>query len=319
MVPSGFALAVPAVVLAAALAIDRLVGDPRTSFHPVALIGRFIGWWGKPERYPRSLQRAAGVAFWLCTALLFSLPFFLASWFAPWYLFLLFAPFLLKCCFAWRALEEHALAVSAALHDGLESGRETVKLLVSRNTADLDEEQILSAAYESASENLTDSIVSPLLFFAVFGLPGAAVYRAANTMDAMLGYRDERERLGWFSARMDDLLNFIPARVTTLFLLVYFATKGRFAPAWAIMRRDGKKRPGFNGGIVMASMAGGVGIRFEKPGIYTIGDPERTLSEGGAGIISAVRAVTMMVAVLAATVAVGTLFLLGSWINNIGI
>lgn len=109
----------------------------------------------------------------------------------------------------------------------------------------------------------------------------------------MLGYRDERARIGWFSARADDVANFIPARVTGLILLAYFAAKGRFAPpAYAALRRDAKKRPGFNGGIPMAVIAGGVGIRLEKPGAYTIGgDAEQTLAEGGgAGIVSAVRA-----------------------------
>ncbi len=139
-------------------------------------------------------------------------------------------------------------------------------MLVSRDTASLDRDHILSAGYESMTENLTDSIMSPLFYFSIFGLVGAAVYRAANTMDAMLGYRDERIRLGWFSARMDDILNYIPARVTVLLLLLYFTAKGTLGPALRILKRDGKKRPGFNGGIVMAAMAGGCGIRFEKPG-----------------------------------------------------
>lgn len=319
MVPPGLALVLPAIVLAAALVIDRLIGDPRTRLHPVALIGRFIGFWGKPSHYSPRFQRVAGVFFWLCTAFFFSAPFWLLSYLAPWYLYLFLAPFLLKICFAWRSLEEHALAVTDAMARGLEFGRETVQNLVSRDTAKLDEEHILSAAYESATENITDSIVSPLLFYAVFGLAGAAFFRAANTMDAMLGYRDERERLGWFSARMDDVLNYIPARVTTLLLLLYFAGKGRLQQSCAILRRDGKNRPGFNGGIVMAAMAGGVGVRFEKPGVYTIGDPERSLAAAGLEIITAARCVALMAAGLAATVAVGTLFLLGSWINNIGI
>ena len=165
------------------------------------------------------------------------------------------------------------------------------------------------------TENLTDSMVSPLLFFSVFGLTGAAVYRAANTMDAMLGYRDERERIGWCAARMDDLFNYIPARITVFLLLVYFAFCGRFAPAMWVMRRDGGKRPGFNGGIVMGAMAGGIGVRFEKPGVYTIGDEERSLDEAGPDIISAARAVSLM----AVIIAVCTLFLLGVLINSTGI
>jgi adenosylcobinamide-phosphate synthase len=319
MVPPGLALATPPLVLAAALAIDRLVGDPHSRIHPVALIGRFIGLWGRPSCYPSSLQRAAGVFFWICTVLLFTLPFVLFSLLAPWYLYLLCAPLLLKCCFAWRSLEEHAYAVAEAVNRGLEPGREAVRMLVSRNTAALDEEHILSAAYESLTENITDSIVSPFLFYGILGLFGAALYRAANTMDAMLGYRDERELLGWCSARMDDILNYIPARVTLLCLLTYFAAQGRFSNAVTILRRDGRNRPGYNGGIVMAAMAGGVGIRFEKPGVYTIGDPEHALKEAGPAVIKAVRWVTLMAAVLAAILACTTLFLLGSWINNIGI
>ncbi len=97
-------------------------------------------------------------------------------------------------------------------------------MLVSRETANLGREQILSAGYESMTENITDSIISPLFYFSLFGLTGASVYRAANTMDAMLGYRDERIRIGWCSARMDDILNFIPARVTVLLLLLYFSS-----------------------------------------------------------------------------------------------
>ena len=310
MVPS--ALVSVAIVLVAALLVDRLIGDPHSAWHPVALLGRFIGWWGKPERYSPRIQRFTGVILWLVTVVLFAAPFYCFAALAPWYWYLIVAPFLLKCCFAWRSLEEHTLAVVDALKDGIETGREKVKMLVSRNTATLDREHILSAGYESMTENLTDSIISPLFFFSLFGITGAAVFRAVNTMDAMLGYRDERERIGWCAARMDDILNFIPARITVFLLLLHFLQRGRLAPALRIMRRDGKKRPGFNGGIVMAAMAGGVGIRFEKPGIYIIGDGDRTLDEGGADILVATRAVTLMFALIA----VGTLFLLGSLINS---
>ena len=310
MVPSAIALG--ALVLFAALLVDRLTGDPHSAWHPVALIGRFIGWWGRPELYSPNIQRCTGVLLWLVTALLFAAPFFLFAALSPWYLYLVIAPFLLKCCFAWRSLEEHMLAVADALNDGVESGREKVSMLVSRSTATLEREQILSAGYESMTENLTDSIISPLFFFCLFGLTGAAVFRAANTMDAMLGYRDERERIGWCAARMDDILNYIPARITALLILLHFAQKGRFFPALRVMRRDGRNRPGFNGGIVMAAMAGGAGVRFEKPGRYTIGDSERTLDEAGADILEATRVVTLIFALIA----VGTLFLLGSLINS---
>jgi adenosylcobinamide-phosphate synthase len=313
MVPT--AIAANVFVLICALLIDRLIGDPHTNWHPVALLGRLIGWWGKPENYSPRLQRFVGVVFWFGTVFLFALPFYYFTVFSPWYFYLVIAPFLLKCCFAWRSLEEHTLAVVSALKVGVHHGRKQVKFLVSRDTTNLEKEQILSAGYESMTENLTDSIISPLFYFSIFGLAGAAIFRAANTMDAMLGYTDERKQLGWCSARMDDILNFVPARVTVLLLLVYFAVLGKFSDAVHVMHRDGQKRPGFNGGIVMAAMAGGTGIQFEKPGVYVIGDGEKTFDEAGSDIIRACRVVTIGFTVLS----VSTLILLGSWINSTGI
>jgi adenosylcobinamide-phosphate synthase len=294
-------MAFPALILWLSLAVDRIAGDPPNAFHPVAYLGRFIGWWGRPERYPVALQRLVGILGALITASLFAIPFLLFDLLAPPLLLIVAGPVLLKLCLAWRCLEEHVRAVEQALEGGMEGGREKVGYLVSRATATLDEEGVRSAAYESMTENLVDSIVSPLFFFTLFGLGGAAFYRAVNTMDAMLGYRDERARLGWFPARLDDLLNLIPARFTGLLLLLYFATKGRLRPALRVWRRDAHRRPGINGGIPMAVMAGGVGIRFEKPGCYVIGDGMRSLQEAGEEIVAAVRAVTLLSAVIFST------------------
>jgi len=302
-------------VLALSLIVDRAIGDPHSPYHPVALAGRFVAWWGRPACWNPATQRLAGVSFWFLTLLIFALPFYLFSRFAPWYLYLLIGPFLLKCCFAWRSLEEHTQAVVSSANRNLEQARDLAGLLVSRDTAALGPDHILSAAYESMTENLVDSIIAPLLYFGVFGLTGAAVYRAANTMDAMLGYRDERVRLGWWSARMDDLFNFIPARLCGLLLLVYFASMGRGRPAYHMLIRDRKNRPGMNGGIPMAIMAGGVGIRFEKPGIYTIGDGERSLNEAGSEILHAVRVITITFSVLV----IGTLILWVYLTNMYGI
>lgn len=294
-------MAFPALILWLSLAVDRIAGDPPNAFHPTAYLGRFIGWWGRPEYYPIPLQRLAGILGTLSTASLFALPFLLFDTLAPPLLLLVAGPVLLKLCFAWRCLEEHVQAVEQALGGGMDAGREKVGLLVSRATGTLDEEGVRSAAYESMAENLVDSIVSPLFFYTLFGLGGAAFFRAVNTMDAMLGYRDERVRLGWFPARLDDLLNLIPARLTGLLLLLYFAAKGRLRPALRVWRRDSHRRPGINGGIPMAVMAGGVGIRFEKPGCYVIGDGARSLQEAGEEIVAAVRAVTLLSALLLST------------------
>lgn len=302
------------LVIPLALLVDRVVGDPQSRFHPVALLGSFIGIWCRPEFYPVGFQRTAGALFWIITAFLFALPFFLVQFYAPALALLVLGPFLLKACFAWRSLEEHLFSVVESTASSLQAARGKAGLLVSRETIALNEEQVLSAAYESVTENLVDSIISPLFYYGLFGLTGAAVYRAANTMDAMLGYRDERARLGWWSARADDVANYIPARVTGGLLLIYFAGKGRFQPAWQAFLQDRHKRPGYNGGIPMSIMAGGVGIRFEKPGVYTIGPGERSLKEAGMEIIRAERATTLIFAAI-----ITTLLLLGSFAQYMGI
>lgn len=300
-----------AIVIPLALLVDRLAGDPDSRFHPVALLGRLIGWWGKPEIWPGWARKIAGVVMWVLTVFIFAIPFFLVSIALPWYLYLLCAPFLLKICFAWRALEEHTTRVVNAVREDLTLARSLVGRMVSRDSGSLTREQVLSAGYESMSENLVDSIISPLFFFGIAGLPGAAIYRAVNTMDAMLGYKDERIDIGWWSARMDDIFNYIPARITGLLLLLYFASRGRFRPACEALKLDRKKRPGFNGGIPMAIIAGGTGVRFEKPGVYTIGPGVRSLEEGGPDIVMAVRAVTLLFSALL----IGTLLLLQILLN----
>lgn len=279
-----------ALVIVLAMVIDRLLGDPHSRFHPVALLGRLIGLWGRPVLFPVRFQRAAGVFFWAVTTGIVVLPAAALTVLAPLWLYILSAPFILKACIGWRSLEEHVRAVERSAGPDLGRARKEAGMMVSRDTSCLSEDQILSAAYESAAENLTDSITAPLFWFALLGLPGALLYRAANTMDAMLGYRDERERLGWFSARMDDILTFIPARLTGGALLAWFCIRGTAGQAVAVLKRDRRKRPGFNGGIPMALIAGGTGVRFDKPGKYLIGDPFRPLRDAGADIMTAIRA-----------------------------
>jgi len=308
-------MVVTPLVLLLSLIVDRVVGDPKSDLHPVALLGNFIGWWSAKRDGSPYYQLFYGSLMWITTVILFSLPFLLMDIILPWYLYLFIAPFLLNFLFARKVLISHVKDVEDALdRSGEEMGRNRVGMLVSRDVSSLDRSQILSAAYESASENLSDSIIAPLLYFAVFsvlgtyagfgitglGLTAAAVYRAANTMDAMLGYRDERLYIGWFAARADDILNFIPARLTGAILAIYFSFKGRSGQCIEAIRNESHKRPGINGGIPIAAMAGGAGVRFEKPGVYTIGRHERRFDDAGKDILSAITSTTVIFALLAA-------------------
>lgn len=282
----------PVIVLWAALAADRVAGDPANRWHPTAWLGRFIGWWGVPGRFSPAAERLYGVICCLCTIFIFAIPFYLVSRFFSPFFYLVAGALLLSLTVGWRSLEEHVAAVENGLSAG--GGRDEVQMLVSRNTAALSDEEVRSAAYESMAENLTDAIIGPLFWFTLTGLVGAAAFRAANTMDAMLGYHDHRRFIGWFPARLDDVLCYLPARFAGICLLLWFLPSGRAGAAWRCMRRDGHLRPGYNGGITMALIAGGTGTAFVKPGVYTIGDGEKSLREGGSAIVSAVRGATVI-------------------------
>ena len=284
-----------ALVLVLGVGVDHVFGDPHTRFHPVALLGSLISVWGVPARYVHYsplIQRLFGVFFWICTVFLFTLPYALFEWQASPLLYLVGAPFLFSSCMALSGLLAHARAVSD-MHD-IEMMRRNAQNLVSRDTSECTHEQALSAAYESVSENLTDSIIAPLFYFCLFGLPGIALYRAANTMDAMLGYCDERRNLGWCAARADDVLSYIPARITGFFLIMYFLCMKRGKEALAVYHADHHKRPGYNGGIPISLIAGGVGVQFEKPGVYVIGIKERLLADAGDAILRTVTMITVV-------------------------
>lgn len=184
-----------------------------------------------------------------------------------------------KSTFALRGLAGAAAAVAADLERGdLPTARARVgRDLVSRPTASLDEARVASAAIESVAENATDSLIAPLLFYAVFGLPGAFFYRAVNTADAMIGYRQaDLEHFGKAAARLDDLLNLVPARLCALALVAGAGLAGADARgALDVMRRDRGRTASPNAGWTMAAMAGALGVSLEKPGHYVLGEGRR--------------------------------------------
>ena len=171
---------------------------------------------------------------------------------------------------SWRMLRREVLAVDAALSQSLGAGRERLGWLVSRDTAALSASEVRESAIESLAENLNDSVVAPIFWFVLFGLPGAAVYRFANTADAMWGYRGVRHGQTWewagkWAARADDVLSWLPARLTAL--LIVAVTPG---VNFSALRAQARLTPSPNSGWPMAAMAMAIGIRLGKPGVYTL-------------------------------------------------
>jgi adenosylcobinamide-phosphate synthase len=267
------------MILFFALALDLLFGDPPNRFHPTAWMGNLIRFLLKFRPHKNSfLEFLYGILILLVGILLtagagFAITY-IASFF-PFWLGILFQALFLKLTISLRGLDKAAKEVQVALqnNDLIEARRLLSWHLVSRDTAQLTESQICAAAIESVSENASDGIIAPLFFYAIGGLPAAFIYRFVNTADSMLGYRDEeREWLGKFPARLDDLLNFIPARLTGL-LIVLSAPfcKASFINAWKIMWRDANQTASPNAGIPMSAMAGALQVELEKVNHYQLG------------------------------------------------
>ena len=292
-------------ILLGALAVDLAVGEPPAWLHPVVWMGRLHA--GLRRHAPSgrlgaflwgALMAALGPSlFGGLTWLVLRHTHGLVRW--------LVAVFLLKSAFAVRALATAGWKVSRPLAAGdVETARAALGSLVSRDTTALTTALMAAAAVESVAENASDSIVAPLLFYAVAGVPGAVAYRAINTLDAMIGYRGELEWLGKAAARLDDLANIIPARVTALLLAVAAPLgRGSVSRAIALWARDRRLTESPNAGHPMATMAGALGVELEKPGHYRLGAGLRTPSS--ADVDNAIRIMLGASALAAAIVAIG--------------
>ena len=177
---------------------------------------------------------------------------------------------LLKPMLSWRMLRDEVRAVEAALAESLEAGRQRVSWLVSRDVTALSETQVREAAVSTLAENLNDSVVAPLFWFAVAGLPGAALYRFANTADAMWGYHGVRSGRDWtwagrWAARVDDVMSWVPARLTAAMI-----TLPSWWRSWPSVVANARLTPSPNGGWPMGALAVGLGIRLVKPQVYAL-------------------------------------------------
>jgi adenosylcobinamide-phosphate synthase len=183
----------------------------------------------------------------------------------------------LKPFFALHMLADAGKAVRLSLACGdLSAARDNLISLVSRERSQLSHELVAAAAVESLAENMSDSVVAPLFYYTCLGLPGAALYRLINTFDSMIGYHGRYEYLGKVAARLDDLLNILPSRLTALMIIVCAPLYGgTWRGSWNIWRRDARKTESPNAGQPMSAAAGALGIQLEKIDHYQLGDPER--------------------------------------------
>ena len=172
-------------------------------------------------------------------------------------------------------MEKHAIAVVESIEcNNIEAARDNLALIVKRNTKTLDKNHVLSGVLESVSENTVDGVTGPLFYYALFGLPGAFVYRAVNTIDSMIGYKNSIfKNVGWFGANCDKVLNFIPARLTALMMVLGAMIIGNdWRKSYQIMTRDGSKTESPNAGYPMAALAGALQTKFEKIDHYILGE-----------------------------------------------
>jgi adenosylcobinamide-phosphate synthase len=266
-------------VVVIAVVIDLIFGDPPNRWHPVAWLGGAIGvgtkrlMRGSPWRLvlfgtalTLGIVILAGVVAWAWARLALSLG--IAG--------LVLEAVALKSLMALRSLVTAArMAADDLMRGDLPAARTSVGIhLVSRATVGLDTDHVASAAIESVAENLTDAFVAPLCFYLVFGLPGAAIYRAANTADSMIGYRQDcLEYFGKCAARLDDALNFVPARFAGFAIAVGAAlVRERAQSAFCVMMHAARRTASPNAGWTMAAMAGALGINLEKVGAYSLGN-----------------------------------------------
>lgn len=269
----------PLAVLVA-LVVDRALGEPPARWHPVVWIGHCLSFMGRRVAPPAGTTRAnaaralaGGALAWCLGAALVvlvaqALVWAMSGW--PWWIQALAAGVLLKPLLAWRMLRDEVSAVEDALGGSLAAGRARLAWLVSREVGAMDATQVRESAIESLAENLNDSVVAPLFWFAIAGLPGAALYRFANTADAMWGYRGERNGRDWtwagkWAARADDVLSWLPARLTGALLGLLDA-----APRWRTLAAQARRTPSPNSGWPMAAMALALDVRLAKPGVYEL-------------------------------------------------
>ena len=270
-----------------ALVFDVLIREPPgVTLNPVVFMGNLVDkTWRKLKHDNPLLEKASGLVYTVTTVTCFTaLAYFaLQALNSNPVLHVIISALILKYCFSVSAFFDTVQPVQASLKaSDLTSARMHVTHLVTRDTSRLNEAGIVSATVESISENLSDALVSPLFYYAFFGVPGAVACRIINLMDGILGHKtSELINFGWFPARFDDLIQFIPARLTGLLITASaFILHKNGSGAFKVMIRDHGRDDGVNSGWSIAAMAGALNVRLTRTGSYEMGDCLDELSTG---------------------------------------
>ena len=278
------------IIIGFAIILDLIFGDPKNRYHPTAWIGNFIGSITTcMKNGSQNLEKFGGIFIVLIPVsisciVLFGLEFSIDLINAEFWsvvISTIFGIILFKMTIAIRGMELHALAVLDSIQkNDLAQARKNLSMIVKRNTKNLDKNHILSGTLESLSENIVDGITGPMFYFALFGLPGAFAYRIVNTVDSMVGYKTYMfKNLGWFGANCDNILNYIPSRLTGLTMVLGAMLLGHnWKNCYAIFKRDGKKTDSPNAGYPMAALAGALGTTFEKIEHYSLGSGNQEIT-----------------------------------------
>ncbi len=322
-----------AVILA--IVLDFFFGDPKNRYHPTVWIGRLISKFVLYARSTNSLiEKINGVVLLVSVVTIVSISIIFFSSALKYVenidsnglykilfigLSIVSVGILLKTTIAIKGMENHASKIMNALSkNDLDDARAKLSMIVKRNTNNLDRQHIISATLESISENIVDGITGPLFYFSIFGLVGAFVYRTVNTADSMIGYKTEMFRnIGWFGANCDKMLNFLPSRLTSLVMVLSCVIlKEDWRHSIHVMKRDGPKTESPNAGYPMATLAGALGIRFEKIEHYVLGDGNSEINEKHFKSAISIMKITTILFVLIFTIPMILLLSsLGWWFN----
>jgi len=269
---------------------DRYIGEPPEKVHPVVFIGKLINFFENVFKSTNSVNKNRDLLFgFLNVVLVLAIVFFMAfeieqiiNSISNSYIRISLYSIILSFSIGHKSLIEFSKSpIKFIVNNDLESAKKSVQCIVSRNTSELDKKHILSASIESASENITDSIIAPLIYAAIFGLPGAFLYRAVNTFDAMIGYKSEKYLYyGKTAAYLDDILNFIPSRIAGMLLIISAPFYGgNIKSALFGYFNVGSKTPSPNSGYTMATLANSLSMELEKIGYYKLGKGEITVEK----------------------------------------